>query len=160
MPSELQKSTLDHAHQGHQGIIKTKQLLRQKVLWPDLDKDVDTMIGQCLSCQAQGARTNPKPLHMSPMPAEPWHTLHIDLCGPFAIGESLLVLVDACSRWPAVEILRTTTAPTIIHYIFPFWIPRTDCIGQWASIHLTRVQNIPKELWYKTPAHYALLACC
>ena len=115
MPCELQKSTLDLAHQGHQGIIKTKQLLRQKVWWPGLDKDVDTMIGQCLPCQAQGARTNPEPLHMSPMPAEPWHTLHIDLCGPFPTGESLLVLVDACSRWPAVEILRTTTAPTIIH---------------------------------------------
>ena len=114
IPGNLQKSTLSLAHQGHQGIVKTKQLLRQKVWWPGIDKDVDRMIHQCLPCQAQGPRSNPEPLQMSPMPTEPWQTLHIDLCGPFPTGESLLVLVDACSRWPAVEILRTTTTCTII----------------------------------------------
>ncbi|CAB4023777.1 Transposon Tf2-9 poly, partial [Paramuricea clavata] len=115
IPFDLQKPTLELAHQGHQGIVKTKQLLRQKVWWPGIDKDVDKMISQCLPCQAQGPKTNPEPLHMSTMPTEPWHTLHIDLCGPFPTGESLLVLVDACSRWPAVEILSSTTATTIIN---------------------------------------------
>ena len=115
IPGELQKSTLNLAHQGHQGVVKTKQLLRQKVWWPVIDKDTDSMISQCLPCQAQGPRTNPEPFRMSPMPMEPWQTLHIDLCGPFPTGESLLVLVDARSRWPAVETLRTTTTPTIIN---------------------------------------------
>ena len=49
------------------------------------------------------------------MPTIPWHILHIDLCGPFPTGESLLILIDSCSRWPAVEVLRTTTAPIIIN---------------------------------------------
>ncbi|CAB3992860.1 Transposon Tf2-9 poly, partial [Paramuricea clavata] len=80
IPFDLQKPTLELAHQGHQGIVKTKQLLRQKVWWPGIDKDVDKMISQCLPCQAQGPKTNPEPLHMSTMPTEPWHTLHIDLC--------------------------------------------------------------------------------
>ena len=115
IPGELQKSTLNLTHQGHQGVVKTKQLLRQKVWWPAIDRDTDSMISQFLPCQAQGARTNPEPLRMSPMPTEPWRTLHIDLCGPFPTGESLLVLVDARSRWPAVETLRTTTTPTIIN---------------------------------------------
>lgn len=61
------------------------------------------------------AKIQSEPLHMTSMPNVPWHTLHIDLCGPFPSGESLLVLVDSCSRWPAVEILRTTTAPIIIN---------------------------------------------
>lgn len=35
--------------------------------------------------------------------------IHIDLCSPFPTDESLLVLIDAWSRWTAVEILSTTT---------------------------------------------------
>ena len=73
------------------------------------------MISQCLPCQAQGPRTNPEPLRMLPMPTEPWQTLHINLCKPFPTGESFLVLVDACSLWPAIETLRTTTTPIIIN---------------------------------------------
>ena len=76
------------------------------------------MISQCLPCQAQGPRTNPEPLRMSPMPTEPWQTPHIGLCGPFPTGESLLVLVDACFRWPAVETLRTTTIINRLQNIF------------------------------------------
>ena len=48
------------------------------------------------------------------MPSKPWHSIHIDLCGPFPTGESLLVCVDACSRWPEVEIIRTTSSEVII----------------------------------------------
>ena len=70
IPGELQKSTLNLAHQGHQGVVKTKQLLRQKVWWLGIDKDTDSMISQCLPCQAQGPRTNPEPLRMSPMPTD------------------------------------------------------------------------------------------
>ena len=117
MPGELRKTTLELAHQGHQGIVKTKQLLRQKVWWPGIDKDVETLIKHCLPCQAQGATSNPAPLNMTSMPTVPWNTLHIDLCGPFPTGESLLVLVDSCTRWPAVEILHTTTASLIINHL-------------------------------------------
>ena len=33
MPQALRSRTLDIAHQGHQGIVKTKQLFRSKVWW-------------------------------------------------------------------------------------------------------------------------------
>ena len=57
MPGELQKATLNLAHQGHQGIVKTKQLLRQKVWWPGIYKDVDRMIHHSLP----GSRTTKQP---------------------------------------------------------------------------------------------------
>ena len=52
---------------------------------------------------------------MTDMPSRPWTVLHADLCGPFPSGESLLVLVDSCSRWPEVFILKSTTAAVIIN---------------------------------------------
>lgn len=56
LPDQLQKRTLDLAHEGHQGIVKTKQLLREKVWWPGIDRAVETMISHCLPCQAQDHR--------------------------------------------------------------------------------------------------------
>ena len=48
------------------------------------------------------------------MPDRPWQDVHIDLCGPFPSGKSLLVCEDACTRWPEVAILRFTTCAAII----------------------------------------------
>ena len=59
--------------------------------------------------------TVPEPLRPSTMPSKPWQSsIHIDLCGPFPSEESLLVCVDACSRWPEVEIIRATSSEVII----------------------------------------------
>ena len=114
IPASLQSTTLQLAHEGHQGIVRTKQLLREKVWWPGIDKDVEHLIRSCISCQAQSSQSYPQPLAMTEMPSRPWTVLHADLCGPFPTGESLLVLVDSCSRWPEVFILKSTTAAVII----------------------------------------------
>ena len=115
IPTSLRPITLQLAHEGHQGIVRTKQLLREKVWWPGIDKDVEHLIRSCISCQAQASQTCPQPLKMTEMPSRPWTVLHADLCGPFPSGESLLVLIDSCSRWPEVFILKSTTAAVVIN---------------------------------------------
>ena len=114
MPKCLCRQTLSLAHEGHQGIVRTKQLLRQKVWWPGMDTEAETLIKECIPCQSTMPPSPPEPLHPSTMLSKPWHSIHIDLCGPFPTGESLLVCVDACSRWPEVEIIRTTSSEVII----------------------------------------------
>jgi hypothetical protein len=44
-----------------------------------------------------------------------WRTLAIDLSGPYANGDYLLVLMDYYSRFPEVEIIRSITSSTIIN---------------------------------------------
>ena len=39
----------------------------------------------------------------------------MDLCGPFPSGESVLVVIDAYSRFPEVDILKSSTAPSLIN---------------------------------------------
>ena len=110
----LRRQTLSLAHEGYQGIVRTKQLLRQKVWWPGMDTEAETLIKACIPCQSTMPPLPPEPLHPSTMPSKPWQSIHVDLCGPFPTGESLLVCVDACSRWPEVEILRTTSSEVIV----------------------------------------------
>lgn len=115
MPRKLRQATLKLAHEGHQGVVKTKQLMREKVWWPGIDQEIESAIKQCIPCQVQRPKPPPEPLKMSTMPTEPWNVVYADLCGPFPTGESLLVLVDGCSRWPEVEIMVSTTTSALIN---------------------------------------------
>ena len=114
VPKSLRDRTLALAHQGHQGIVKTKQLLREKVWFPQIDKQVTALVNNCIACQANGPNVQPNQLQMTPLPPSPWHTLNLDFCGPFPNGEYLFVAIDAYSRFPEVEIVHSTCASSTI----------------------------------------------
>ena len=80
-PASLRPTTFQLRHEGRQGIVRTKQLPREKVWWPGIDKDVEHLIRFCISCQAQSSQTCPQPLTMTEMPSRTWTVLHADLCG-------------------------------------------------------------------------------
>ena len=44
IPKSLQQRTIDIAHEGHQGIVKTKSLMREKVWFPYMDRYIETKI--------------------------------------------------------------------------------------------------------------------
>ena len=114
MPSSLRQKAIGIAHEGHQGLVKTKRLLRTKIWFPQIDKMVKHMIDKCLPCQATGPDNRPEPLSMNQLPPTPWHTVHIDFCGPFPTGEYLLVVIDAYSRFPEVDIVNSTSAKVTV----------------------------------------------
>ena len=100
LPDTGDETAIALAHEGHQGLVKTKKLLREKVWFPGIDKQI---INRCVACQANGPENRPDPLQMSPLPPEPWHTVHVDFCGPFPSGEYLFVVIDAYSRSPRLK---------------------------------------------------------
>ena len=114
VPTVLREKAVLLAHEGHQGLVKTKQLLREKVWFPGIDQLAKRTIETCLACQANSPDNCPAPLQMSPLPPAPWHTLHTDFCGPFPTGEYLLVVIDAYTRFPEVDIVQSTSAATVI----------------------------------------------
>ena len=42
------------------------------------------------------------------------HAVHVDFCGPFPTGEYILVVIDAYSRFPEIEIVKSTSAVSTI----------------------------------------------
>lgn len=67
---ELQSRCIDLAHEGHQGICKTKKLLRDRVWFPLIDKLVEQACESCSIC-ALNKKAKPAPLKMSNMPDKP-----------------------------------------------------------------------------------------
>ena len=51
---------------------------------------------------------------MTELPPAPWQQLSIDFCGPLPSGDMLFVVIDEYSCYPEVEIVRSTSANTVI----------------------------------------------
>jgi len=114
IPTALQSQCIEIAHSGHQGIVKTKSLLRQKVWFPDIDRLAEEAVRNCLACQANTPTYHNEPLKMSPCPKAEWSELSADFLGPLPTGEYLLVVHDEYSRFPVVEIIHSTSSKAVI----------------------------------------------
>ena len=51
---------------------------------------------------------------MTPLPEASWRELSTDFYGPLPTGEYLLIIIDEFSRYPVVEIIRSTSANMVI----------------------------------------------
>ena len=114
IPTSMRQRVLSAAHEGHQGITKTKQRLRGKVWWPKIDNDAEHVCRKCYACQIVGGPSPPEPLRRRVLPDHPWQATAIDLMGPFPSGESVLVYVDYFSRFFETFILKNTGTTKII----------------------------------------------
>ena len=71
IPKTLQQKAIDIAHGSHQGLSKTKALIREKVWFLGMDELIQKTISTCLACQAVGKPCPPEPVKMMPMPKGP-----------------------------------------------------------------------------------------
>ena len=115
VPSSLQHKVVSIAHQSRQGIVKTKQCIREKIWFPGIDKLVEDTVKACIPCQASypGPKTH-EPIVPTPFPSEPWSSHAVDFAGPFPSGDYLMVVIDEHSRFSEVEIISSTAASTVL----------------------------------------------
>ncbi|GFO41407.1 transposon ty3-g Gag-Pol polyprotein [Plakobranchus ocellatus] len=80
IPESLRLRVIKLAHSAHQSVVKTKQLLREKIWFPVFDKLVES--------------------------------------GPFPSGDYLLIVIDDYSKFPEVEIVKSTSAHATIQSLY------------------------------------------
>ena len=114
IPTELRQRVLATAHQHHLGIVKTKGLLREKVWWPGIDQEVEKMIKECHACQVTGSsKVNYEPLEATKIPSTNWHTVALDIQGPYPTKDYLIALIDYRSRYPVVVQVKAINTKTV-----------------------------------------------
>ena len=113
MPVVLRAKAVELAHEGHQGIEKTKHLLRSKLWWPGMDKEAEVKCRECHECQVVSAPSKPPPMVSTKMPDRPWEHIACDILGPLPNGESVFVVVDYYSRYFEVCFLKSTQSDKI-----------------------------------------------
>ncbi|UYV77506.1 K02A2.6-like [Cordylochernes scorpioides] len=113
LPSKLLKRVLRIAHETHQGMTRTKQLLSEKYFWINMDFDVENLIRNCPICVRNQPLINDQPLQIVPLPSKPWMKLGIDIVGP--IGHHyVLTVIDYYSSYPEAMIIEDISSKTII----------------------------------------------
>jgi Integrase zinc binding domain len=68
IPIKLRNQIVDLAHFGHQGIVKTKRLIRSRLWYPGIDAIIMTKISQCPDCQVNDLKRSYESLNLSEMP--------------------------------------------------------------------------------------------
>ena len=67
----------------------------------------------CLPCQTSTQQKHTE-LLMTELPKGPWQRVLIDFSGPYPSHDYCILVVDNYTRYPVVEIVRTTSAAAVI----------------------------------------------
>ena len=88
VPAGLRSRVLGLAHEVHQGVMKTKQGIRELYWWPGLDSEVEELVRTCQNCSTADKTATPRRALMQPVPfpSEPWAKLGLDFIGPITGG--------------------------------------------------------------------------
>jgi transposase InsO family protein len=114
IPSQLQQQVVELAHAGHQGMVKTKALIREKVWFAGINELVEKTIRSCMACQVATPTTTREPLRMSPLPQRPWSELSTDFGQVPGLNTHFMVISDDYSRYVVVEQVPSLTSKAVI----------------------------------------------
>ena len=62
VPEEMRRRVVQIAHEGHLGVIKTKQLIKETMWFPNIQKWVQEEIDGCIACQAVNDTPQQEPI--------------------------------------------------------------------------------------------------
>ena len=120
-----------HDDNGHMGVQKTYDFIRQKYFWPNLFQELYGYITVCVLCQTRSTQMT-KPLLQKPdLPPYAMAKLSLDLSGPYpktlSGNKYIIAFVDWYSGWPEAFALPDKTADTVAHLIINELYPRFSC---------------------------------
>jgi RNase H-like domain found in reverse transcriptase/Reverse transcriptase (RNA-dependent DNA polymerase)/Integrase zinc binding domain/Integrase core domain len=109
-PVSLRAKAIDIAHSGHQGMSKTKSVLKEVMWWPRMYRGVEDWVAGCRMCLLKGRAEDDVPMQRTTLPSAPWEYVAMDYCGPFASfgGVHVVCIVDYHSRYLTAAIVRST----------------------------------------------------
>ena len=98
---------------GHQGMTRTKQLLREKVWFPGIDRIAEEKVKNCFPCQAVTPQNTREPIQVT-LTNRPWDQVSCDFAD-VGNGEYIMIIIDDFTRYPEVVPLKALTATKVIH---------------------------------------------
>ena len=111
----MQQKVIQLAHEGHQGIVKTKQLIRSTMWSPEIDAAVQEAVERCLPCHAATDTKQKELLLPTELITALWLRVTTDLFSPIAGGQDYALVVQYLySRYPAVEIVHSNSAKAVL----------------------------------------------
>jgi hypothetical protein len=146
LPVSLQEKAVQwyHTFLMHPGETRMELTLRQHYYWPGMRQQIQRLCKRCLNC----ALHKKKQLKRGKLPPKtnveiiPWHTLCIDLIGPYAFGPETirrggkdipnpnhvklhcLTMIDPATSWFEIAEISTKRADFIANQLEMSWLTR------------------------------------
>ena len=110
IPDKLRPDILALAHEGHPGRVSMLQQVREDMWWPGMTVDLEEFVSTCsVGCGSSVARNTPPPMTVRETPEKPWQHCAADYKGPIGGKYYFHVLIDLYSRWPEVDMTKSTS---------------------------------------------------
>lgn len=130
IPEQLKKSVVMqyHDHNGHMGIDKTFEAIKQKYYWPNAYKELYDYVSGCITCQARIMRKIKPPVQETGIPPYPFAKVGLDLSGPYPTSLSgnkyIIGFIDLYSGYPEAFPVPDKSADNIVHLLIEEIFPR------------------------------------
>ena len=112
VPASLRSDYLRRVHVGHIGIESTKRRARDILYWPEMSKDIESLVRACSVCNSCKPHQQREPLKMHDIPERPWSLVATDLF--HWNGEEYVIVTDSFSGWIEIIKLSNTSSRAII----------------------------------------------
>ena len=128
IPLDLRQRVLSMAHEGHFGVVKTKQRCRSSVWWPKLDHQIEEFIKDCEACvlSEKSGHPRPGPLQAILWPREPWSKLQVDIVGELysapVTHKYIIVVHDLHSKWLEVKACSHVDSKEVIVFLCDLFV--------------------------------------
>lgn len=155
IPEKFRRTVFNNIHNlAHPGVKATQTMLRNKYVWPNINKDARDWVKSCLDCQKCKINKHVfSEIGEFPETKQRFSKIHVDIVGPLPISEGfryVLTCIDRFSRWPEAFPLVDITAESISFALYNGWIARfgvpeeivTDQGRQFESSLLTELRKL------------------
>lgn len=152
LPTALRKRALRLAHRSHPGMSTMKNILRQGLWWPGMDRDVEEFVKSCPECQLVTSYSHPPPITMAELPTNPWDYVSMDFSSASDLHNwKALVLTDNYSRFLiAIPMEKTDTEAVkrALKRVFnTYYIPKTMKADNGPPFNSVELKVWLKETW-------------
>jgi len=137
-----------HSYFAHVGFTKLYNSLRNLYMWPNMKRDIFSVVNSCTFCLERKTPGDLKIQQKGLFSEYPFQKVFIDLTGPLPTTKSgnrfLLGIIDGFSKWAELVPLKNGTAEEIADAIMNNWIA-----GAPETLHSDRGRNFMSELMKK-----------
>ena len=114
----------DHPIAGHPSIKRTCDLIMSKYYWPVPQKDIETYVKGCNTCQKVKAKNSATttPLYPNEIPSSPWEIIFVDLISPLPQSKgknAIFVVIDQFLKmihlFPVMDTIMSKGVAIIFH---------------------------------------------
>ncbi|GFN95463.1 gypsy retrotransposon integrase-like protein 1 [Plakobranchus ocellatus] len=126
LPKSMRQEVLQACHDspiaGHLGINATKKRVCSRFSWPSIVRDVTKYVKSCDVCKKNCNKLPNLPIQIADIIDKPFDKVAIDIVGPMMMPDSknrfILTLVDAATRWPEADPLKSISTTDVANALF------------------------------------------